>query len=111
MAFVRAVAIRRVGEPDRAVRMRHDVVRRVERLAVKGIRDDSHRAVVLPAHDAPEEILAGELPALMVEGIAVRVIGRLAERGDPSIFPDIAVLNIACYVAEDAIFPLAVSGR
>src|SRR5436190_513413 len=61
---------------------------------------------MLPAHNAPEKILAGELPALMVEGIAVRVVGRPAERGDPSVLPDITVLNVAGYVAEDEILPL-----
>src|SRR5436305_14361406 len=107
MAFVRAIALRRVGEPARAVRMRHDVVRRVERLTVEGIRDHSHRAVVLPAHDAPEEILAGELPALMVKGIAVRVIGRPAKRRDPPVLPDVAVLNVAGPIADDRALPSA----
>src|SRR5207302_9505717 len=111
MPFVQAAAIRRVGEPDRAVGMRHDVVRRVERLTVKGIRNHGHRAVMLPAHNAPEKILAGELPALMVEGIAVRVVGRPAERRDPPILPDIAVLNVTGYVAEDEILPLARPSR
>src|SRR5712671_3082681 len=91
--------------------MRHDVIRRIERFALIGIGDDGHRAVMLPAHNAPEEILAGELPALMVEGIAVRVIGRPAERRHPPILPDIAVLNVAGYVAEDEILPLARPSR
>src|SRR6266550_4842213 len=111
MPFVQAAAIGRVGEPDRAVGMRHDVIRRVERLTVKGIRNHGHRAVMLPAHNASEKILAGELPALMVEGIAVRVVGRPAERRDPSVLPDITVLNVAGYVAEDEILPLARPSR
>src|SRR6185437_7134801 len=77
---VRAVAIGRVGEPDRAVDMRHDGVWRVERLSVIGIRDDGHRAVMLPAHN-------------------------------PSVFPDVAVLNVAGHIAEDEVLPLARPSR
>jgi hypothetical protein len=40
MTFVEPVAIRRVGEPDAAVLMRHDVVGRVERLPLEIIGDD-----------------------------------------------------------------------
>src|SRR5690348_15493732 len=107
MALVQAIAIRRVREPDRAVRMRHDVVRRVERLAIKGVGDDRHRAVVLPAHNAPEEVSARELPTLVIEGIAVRVIGWPAEWRDPPVFPDVAVLDVAGDIAEDEVLPLA----
>src|ERR1051326_195444 len=47
----------------------------------------------------------------MVEGIAVCVLGGLAERGDPSVFPDVAVLNIAGHIAEDEVLPLARPSR
>jgi hypothetical protein len=66
---------------------------------------------MLPAHDAAEEILAGELPPLMVEGIAVRVVGRLSERRHPPVLPDVAVLRIAGDIAEDEVLPLARPGR
>src|SRR5947209_2837243 len=69
-------AIWRIGEPDAAVGMRHEVVRRVERLAVVRVGDDGHRAVVLPAHDAAVEMLARDLAPLKIERIAVAVVGR-----------------------------------
>src|SRR5207248_4107904 len=107
MTLVQAAAIRRIGEPDRAVGMRHDVVRRIERLAVVSIGDNGHRAVVFPAYDAPKKILARQLPALMIEGIAVGVVGRFAERRHPPVLPDIAVLRVAGDVAEDEVLSLA----
>ena len=67
MAFVEPVAIGRVGEPDAAVQMRHDVVWRVEGLPLEIIGDDLQRAVMLPAHDATVEVLAGELATLEIE--------------------------------------------
>src|SRR5439155_16971144 len=66
---------------------------------------------MLPAHDAPVEILAGELATLEVEGIAVGVVGRLAERRYPAVLPDVAVLRVAGDVAEHEVLPLARPGR
>ena len=48
----RLAAVRWIGEPVRAVRVRHDVVGRVEPLAVEAIGDHRDRAVVLVAHHA-----------------------------------------------------------
>src|SRR5205807_9461154 len=84
-ALVELSPVRRIGEPVAAVRMRDDVVRGVERLAVVLVRDDRHRAVVLVAHDAPGEVLARELAALEVEGVAVAVVRRSAEHGDAAV--------------------------
>src|SRR6266849_5335943 len=91
--------------------MRHDVVWRVERLAVIGIGDDGHRAVMLPAHDAPVEILAGKLPPLEIEGVAIGVVGRPTVWRDPAVLPDVAVLRVAGDVAEIEIAALARSRR
>ena len=73
-------AERRIGEPDRVVGLHHDVVRRVERLAVELV--DQHRdgAVVLGAGDAAAVVLAGDQPALAVAGVAVGIVRRLADR-------------------------------
>src|SRR5438309_1689279 len=79
-------AERRIGEPDRAVRLAHDVVRRVERLAVVAVGDHADRAVVLGARHAPRVVLAGEQPPLAVARIAVGVVRGLAEYADRAGF-------------------------
>ena len=87
-AFVELGAVGRVGEPDAAVRMRDRVVGRVEPLAVPGVGEHRDRAVELVADDAPGEVLAGDLPALEVEGVAVAVVRRHAEDGDVAVVLD-----------------------
>jgi hypothetical protein len=63
--FVRGQdAIARIGEPDRAIRMDHDIVGRVERLAVPLVGQHGDRAIGLVAHHAPVQMLAGKLAAL-----------------------------------------------
>jgi hypothetical protein len=91
--------------------MRDDIVRRVERLALIGIGDHRHCTVVLPAHHAAVEVLARQLAALKIEGVAVAVIGRPTEHRDPPVVPDIAVLHIARDIAEDDVTALARPGR
>src|SRR5438445_5696232 len=79
-------AERRIGEPDRAVRLAHDVVRRVKRLAVVALGDHADGAVVLGARHAPRVVLAGEQPPLAVARIAVGVVRGLAEHADRAGF-------------------------
>jgi hypothetical protein len=67
MALGQRTAVGRVGEPDAAVGMRHEIVGRVERLAVIGVCNHGHRAVVLPADNAAEEILGRDLAPLKIE--------------------------------------------
>src|SRR5207302_8203723 len=59
-ALVELAAVRRIGEPVRPVGMRHDVVGRVEALALEPIGDHGDRAVVLVAHHAAGQVLAGQ---------------------------------------------------
>ena len=66
-ALVELAAIGRVGEPVAAVGMRHGVVGRVQPLALEVVGQHRDRAVELVAHDAPRQVLAGQLPALEVE--------------------------------------------
>ena len=111
MPFRQPVAKRWIGEPDAAVGMRRQIVRRVQRLAVERIRDHRHRAVVLPAHHAAIEVLGGQLPALEIERIAVAVVRRLAERRHPPVVPKQSILRVAYDVAENQILALARPGR
>src|SRR5439155_1151201 len=73
-ALVELAAVRRIGEPVAAVRMRDDVVGRVEPLAVVLVGDERDGPVVLVAHHAPGQVLARELAALEVERVAVAVV-------------------------------------
>ena len=89
----------RIGEPDRAVGFHHDVVRRVQPLAVEGIHQHRDRAVIFGAGHAAAAMLAGDQPALAVAGVAVGEIRRLAEDADRAglLFPfdDAVVGNVA----------------
>src|SRR5262249_34666011 len=98
-ALVELAAVRRIGEPIAAVRMRDDVVRRVEVLAVVLVRDDRHRAVVLVTDDAPGQVLARELAALEVERVAVAVVRRSTEHGDATVVLEPAELPVVRDVA------------
>ena len=52
-------AIARIGEPHRPVGLHHDVVRRVQRLAIESIEQHGDRPVVLGASDPTPEVLTG----------------------------------------------------
>src|SRR5262249_14852136 len=71
-------AERRIGEPYRIVGFDHDVVGRIERLAVELVDQHGDAAVVLGARHAPGVVLAGDEPALPVAGIAVGIVRRPA---------------------------------
>ena len=73
-ALVELRAVRRIGEPVAAIRMRHNIVRRIETLAVELRRNDCHGAVQLVAHDTARDVLAGKLASLEIERIAVAVV-------------------------------------
>ena len=100
VAFVIAEqAENRIGEPDRAVGFHHDVVRRVQPLAVEGIHQHGDRTVIFGSHDAASAMLAGDQPSLAVAGVAVGEIRRLAVDADRAgfLFPfdDALVGNVA----------------
>ena len=91
--------------------MHDDVVRRIQPLALELVGDDRHRAVRLVAHDAAAAVLARELPAFVVERVAVAVAGRIAERRDAAVVFDPAHLDVVRNVAPHQIAPDAVPGR
>ena len=66
---------------------------------------------VLVADDAPAAVLAGELPAFEVEGVAVAVAGRIAERRHAAVFFDPAHLHVVRDVAPHQIPADAVPRR
>ena len=112
MAFVAAAdAVRRVGEPDAAVGMDDDVVRRVQAPALETVRDDRHRAGVLVARHAPAAVLAGDLAPFVVERVAVAVAGRAAEDADVAVLLQPAHLAVVRDVAPDQVASAAVPGR
>ena len=75
----------RIGEPDRAVRLDHHVVGRIEPLALVGVGDDRDRAVGFGAGDAARAVLAGDQPPLAVARVAVGVVGVGAEDVDAAV--------------------------
>ena len=91
--------------------MRHDVVGRIEPLARVRVRDQGDRAVVLVAHHTPREMLAGELPALKVERVAVAVVRRHAEHRHAPIVLEPAHLPVVGDVAPDEVAALAAPRR
>src|SRR5437588_55675 len=72
-------AIGRVGEPDGVVRLHHDVIRRIQAPSVALFRNDGNRAVNLGAGHAAREMLACDQSTLIIDGVAVRIIGALTE--------------------------------
>src|SRR4030081_2399306 len=94
-------AVAGVGEPDRVVSGHHDVVRRIELLAVEAVEDGRDSAVVLGARDTPGVMLAAEQPPLPVPGIAVRIVRRLAEHTHVTVFLVPAHHSIVGNVAPD----------
>ena len=111
MAFGQDCAIKGIGEPDAAIGMGRQIVGRVERLALEIVGQHRHRAIHFPAHHAAEEILAGELAALIIETVAVGVEGRLAESADFAVVPEIAIDRVILDVAEDRVLAFAAPGR
>ena len=99
MALGKPVTVRRIGEPDAAIRMRHEIVRRVQPFAIEAVGDHRHRAVMFPADNSAEEIL-GRAAGPGSRIVAVAVVGRFAQRADASVFPQQAELRVALHVAE-----------
>ena len=111
LALIELAAVGRIGEPVAAVGMRHDVVWRVELLALIGVGDHGRRTVVLVACDAAREMLAGELPALEVERIAVAVVRGCAEHADAAVVLRPSHLPVIRNVAPYQIAPLRAPRR
>src|SRR5207302_412175 len=110
LALIEARAVGRIGEPVAAVGMRRDVVRRIEMPAVVRIGEDGNRAVVLVSHDAPGQMLAGDLASLEIERVAVAVVRRSAEDAHAIVVFEPAQLAVVRDVAPDEISPLAAPG-
>jgi hypothetical protein len=91
--------------------MWHDVVRRIESLALVRVGDDRDRAIVLVPNDAPGQVLARELAALEVERVAVAVVRRHAEHLHASVVLEPPQLPIVRDVAPDEIAPLPAPRR
>src|SRR5205814_1994941 len=104
-------AVTGIGEPDTAIGMHDDVVRRVETFALELVGYYSNRAVVLIAGYAPRAMLAGELAAFVVESVAVAVVRCLAIFADVAILLEPAHLPVVGDVAPDKVVALAAPRR
>ena len=104
LALVVAVdAVGWVGEPDGIVRFHDGVVRRVETLALPLVCEDFYRAVELGARHAARQMLAGDEPALVVDRVAVRIVGAVSENGHVARFLDEAHHAVVGNVRPDEI--------
>src|SRR6185503_9351392 len=72
----------RIGEPDRAIRLHHHVVGRVEPLAVEAVDQHRNGPVVLGARDAASAVRAADQAPLTVARVAVGEVGGLAVDAD-----------------------------
>ena len=83
----------------------------LSRLPFKEFGEHRDRAVELVADHAPREMLAGDLPALEVEGVAVAVVRRHAEHRHVAVVLDPAHLPVVRNVAPDQELADRVPGR
>ena len=81
------------------------VVGGVERLALELVGQHGDAAVVLVADHAAVAVLAGDLPALVVERVAVAVAGRVAEDADVAVLLQPAQLDVVGDVAPEQVRP------
>ena len=72
-----------VGEPDRAVRFDHNIIGRVQGLAVKAVGNHRDGSVKFGPGYAACAMFAGQQPALTVAGVAVGIVRRAAEGRQP----------------------------
>ncbi|KAG1448448.1 hypothetical protein G6F57_016843 [Rhizopus arrhizus] len=79
---VAADAKRRVREPDGAVALADDVVRRIQALAVVAVSQHGDGAVVFGARDAARQVFAGQQTALAIARQAVAEVGRMSKDAD-----------------------------
>ena len=100
---VRENAVRRIGKPDRSVRSDDGVVGAVQALALVVVGDDSQAAVVLGPDDAPTTVLARDQPALAIDGVAIRVVGRLAKHADRAVALVVSQHPVVGDVREDEV--------
>src|ERR1051325_3882654 len=79
--------------------MDHGVIGCIEGFAVELVRQHRDRAAVFITHDAPVAVLARNLPALEVVGVAVRVAGWMPEDARVPVVLDPAHLDVVGNVA------------
>ena len=104
-------AVAGIGEPDAAVGVDDGVVGGIERFAVEPVSQDGRLAVVLVADDAAVAVLAGDLAALAIEGVAVGVAGGVAHHADVAVVLEPAELDVVGDVGPDEVLADAVPGR
>ena len=80
-------------------------------LALPAVGDHGDAAVDLGARHPAGQMLAGDEPALIVDGVAVRVVGALAEHRDFVRWLDVAHHAVVGDVGPDEIAPGGEPGR
>src|SRR5262249_44654568 len=113
-------AITRVGKPDRAIRMYHDIVGRVQPLALVAVDQHRDATIVLGAGDAAGEVPVGDQPTLPIARFAVAVMRRRTEDADSAgllapahhaVVGDVAPQQVAAIAKPDRALGPAKPGR
>ena len=98
LARIRLIAERRIGEIDVAVFAHHDIVGRIEALAVPLLGQHLHFALLVHAYHTARPALAGIKAPLRIETIAVGAVRIFAKHGGllaRYVFHDLVVGHIA----------------
>jgi len=83
LAFVVALrAVAWIGKPDTAIRVHDHIVWSVELLAVELVSKNSDGAIVFIARHTPRQVLAADLAALIIEGVAIGIVARVVDGAD-----------------------------
>src|SRR5579859_5405221 len=70
--------VQRVAEVDVPIASDHDIVRRVEALALKPVGNHFNLSIPVGAGDSPRTIFTGIEASLAIHGVAVGPVGSLA---------------------------------
>src|SRR3954466_5550969 len=98
---IRHAPITGICKPNSAIRMDHDIVRRIQGLSIPGIGEHGKAAVVFPSGHAPRIVLARELASFEIERIPIAVIGRSTKCAYVTVLFQPPHLSVAGYIAPD----------
>src|SRR5262249_2040319 len=103
-AFVIAVdSVFGIRKPDAAVGMHHDVVWRVQSLALIFLSDDGDSSIRLVSHNPTPALLTPQLTSFEVTCVPVAVARWVSEYCHAAVFFDPAHLDIVRYIAPDEV--------
>ena len=91
--------------------MNHDIVRRIQSLALELVCNDRHGPIRLVTNDAPAAVFAGKFAAFEVECVAIAVARWISKHRDVSIVLYPPHLNVVGNVAPNQVSADTIPGR